>query len=380
MNVALIPARGGSKSIPLKNIKEFAGRPLVYWVIKAASACAGIDKIFVATDSDRIKNVVLSFGFNKVNVIGRSRETATDTASTESVMLEFAETHEFDNIVLIQATSPLLTTEDIGRGIEALGHADSVLSVVRQKRFAWKEDGFAKPLNYDYMYRPRRQDFEGFLVENGAFYMTGREALLRTKCRVSGRIKTVEMPEESYIEIDEKEDWIIAEALLKRRNSMKKKTRKIKMFLTDCDGTLTDGSMYYTENGDTMKRFNTYDGVGLRLLKEQGIVIGIVTGENSKITRKRGEKLGVDEILAGVPDKAAAVDRLCRKYGVEAEEVAYIGDDRNDIGILKRVGLALCPANAVREVQELATYVTEHSGGNGAVREAAEYILAWNQA
>ena len=296
-------------------------------------------------------------------------------ATTESAMLEFAEKYEFDNIVLIQATSPLLTAKDITNGIEALSHSDSVLSVVRQKRFLWEQDDYAKPLNYDYMSRPRRQDFHGFLVENGAFYMTSREALLRTKCRISGNIKAVEMSEESYIEIDEKEDWVIAETLLRRRNRKRKRMKKVKMFLTDCDGTLTDGSMYYTADGDAMKRFHTYDGVGLRLLKERGIITGIVTSENSEIVRKRGEKLGVDEILTGIQDKVKAVKKLCEKYGIVPEEVAYMGDDWNDAALLKEVGMAVCPANAIPEIQEMAMYVTKCSGGNGAVREAAEYLL-----
>ena len=115
---AFIPVRGGSKSIPLKNIKELAGHPLVYWTVKAACDCKYIDRVYVATDSDRIRETVNGFGFDKVLVIGRSAETASDTASTESALLEFAENHEFDNVYLIQATSPLLTGKDLDRGFE----------------------------------------------------------------------------------------------------------------------------------------------------------------------------------------------------------------------------------------------------------------------
>ena len=180
MNVAFIPVRGGSKSIPLKNIKEIAGKPLVYWTAKAANDCKYIDKVYIATDSELIKNTVESFGLSKVNVIGRGADTATDTASTESVMLEFAQTYDFDNIVLVQATSPLLMESDIERGFEILEEkgTDSVLSVVRQKRFHWaiNEQGYAYSTNYDVFHRPRRQEFDGYLVENGAFYITSKEA------------------------------------------------------------------------------------------------------------------------------------------------------------------------------------------------------------
>ncbi|MDR1398028.1 MAG: acylneuraminate cytidylyltransferase family protein [Desulfarculales bacterium] len=219
MNVAFIPVRGGSKSIPLKNIKLFAGKPLVYWVIKAAARCPLIERVYVSTDSSRIKSVVDSFAFAKVTVIGRSEQSAADTAATESAMLEFARQYDFTNLALVQATSPLLTAQDLSRGFEALSISDSVLSVVRQKRFLWKQEDYASPLNYDYYNRPRRQDFDGFLVENGAFYITGRDALLRTECRLSGRIKTIEMPGETYIEIDEPLDWLLGEKLLKQRLS-----------------------------------------------------------------------------------------------------------------------------------------------------------------
>lgn len=202
MNVALIPVRGGSKSIPFKNIREIAGKPLVYWTAKAANDCEMIDKVYIATDSDKIKEVVAGLKLDKVEVIGRSSENASDTASTESVMLEFAAGYEFDNIVLIQATSPLLTSADLLGGFQVYAdeNTDSVLSVVRQKRFQWRtnESGLAQPVNYDIYHRPRRQEFDGFLVENGAFYITGKELLINSKNRISGNIRAFEMDEATY--------------------------------------------------------------------------------------------------------------------------------------------------------------------------------------
>ena len=216
MNVAYIPVRGGSKSIPLKNIKEIAGKPLVYWVAKAASVCDFIDKVYIATDSDKISEVVNSFNLDKVCCIGRSAENASDTASTEAAMLEFAAEYDFDNICLIQATSPLLTAADLNGGFELYKNADSILSVVRQKRFIWSEnaEGIATPVNYDVFKRPRRQEFDGFLVENGAFYITSKELLEKSKNRVSGRIKAYEMDDYSYFEIDEPSDWQVIESRL----------------------------------------------------------------------------------------------------------------------------------------------------------------------
>lgn len=217
--IAFIPVRGGSKSIPLKNIKILNGKPLVYWTLKAAQDCKDIDEIFISTDSLDIRNTVLGFNMSKVKVIERSLETATDDASTESAMLEFANSNEFDTIVLIQATSPLLTKEDLenGLGVYQQPDVDSVISVVEQKRFIWDEkEGYVYPINYDVYKRPRRQDFNGFLVENGAFYITSKQKLVESQNRVSGRIKAVKMKEASYFEIDEPSDWTVVEELMKK--------------------------------------------------------------------------------------------------------------------------------------------------------------------
>lgn len=384
MNVAFIPVRGGSKSIPLKNIKSISGKPLVYWTVKAACGCKCIDKVYVATDSDKIKETVESFKvgieaelFAKAEVIGRSAESASDTASTELAMLEFAGRYDFDNIVLIQATSPLLQSVDLDHGFEAFNEegTDSVLSVVPQKRFHWNNDadGYAHPTNYDVFHRPRRQEFEGYLVENGAFYITSKVDLLKSQNRVSGNIKAVEMNEDTFFEIDEPSDWVIIEALMKKKGiTVPKGTSEIKMFLTDCDGCLTDGGMYYSENGDELKKFNTRDGMGFKLLREKGIITGIITSESVELNRRRAEKLKLDILEAGCTDKVGAVRKYCDQYGVALEHVCYIGDDINDIEVIKVVGLGCCPADAMPEVKAVADYVCQTKGGEGVVREVVD--------
>lgn len=383
MNVAFIPVRGGSKSIPLKNIRKIAGYPLVFWTAKAASECKYIDKVYVATDSDIIKKVVEEFQLNKVEVIGRGADTASDTASTESAMLEFAEKYTFDNIVLVQATSPLIRAEDLENGFMVFQQkdTDSVLSVVRQKRFHWALDktGLATPTNYDVFNRPRRQEFDGYLVENGAFYITGRKELLQSRNRVSGNIRVSEMDESTYFEIDEPSDWIIIEKQLENRLAEEQiekiAFKKIKLFLTDCDGCLTDGGMYYSNLGDELKRFNTLDGMGIELLRRQGILVGIITGENVELNRRRSDKLKLDILKQGVKDKMQTVKEICAEYNVGLDEVAYIGDDMNDLEVIKNVGFGCSVANGIDAVKNSAKYVTKRSGGEGAVREVADLIL-----
>ena len=389
MNVAFIPVRGGSKSIPMKNIKTICGKPLVYWTIKAACGCHYIDKVYVATDSDKIKDTVEKFKngeddslAKKTEVIGRSPESATDTASTESAMLEFAHKFDFDNIVLIQATSPLLQASDLDRGFEAFQqdkHFDSVLSVVRQKRFNWKRDsqGYAKPINYDVFHRPRRQDFDGYLVENGAFYITSKERLLSSGNRISGNIKAVEMNEDTFFEIDEPSDWVIIEALMRKNNitAAPIEIPEIKMFLADCDGCLTDGGMYYTESGDELKKFNTRDGMGFKLLQERGILTGIITGESVALNKRRADKFNLDVFVAGCRDKLEAIKKICENQQIDIRNVCYVGDDINDLEVIQTVGYGCCPSDAIQGVLRVSKYVSKAKGGKGAIREIADHIL-----
>lgn len=401
--VAFIPVRGGSKSIPLKNIKKLAGKPLVCWSMEAAMNCRLIDKVYICTDSEEIRNTVVEYleysnneNKNKVHCISRSEETSSDTASTESVMLEFAKTYEFANIVLIQATSPAITEDDLTSALDKYfnGEIDSILSVVKQKRFIWKEDnGSATPVNYDYNNRPRRQEFEGYYVENGAFYVTSKKDLLRTHCRISGRVGTYEMDEISYYEIDEISDWIIVEKLLQSKNSSSAsaldkgldvdvlqgptdvKRKQIKMVLTDCDGVLTDGGMYYNDNGEIMKKFNAKDGMGFQLLRSKGYISGIITGEQTDIVRRRAEKLKIEEVHLNAQNKIQIVNQLMKKYNLKYSEIAYIGDDINDLEVIKTVGIGCCTGDAVESIKEAADYITKKNGGAGAFREYVEFLL-----
>ena len=388
MNVIFIPVRGGSKSIPLKNIKALNGKPLIYWALKASLFCEYADKVYISTDSDEIKEVVksliadkeLSNFDHKLSIVDRSNDTATDTASTESAMLEFANKYDFDNICLVQATSPLLQAKDLENGFEVFSqeNVDSVLSVVKQKRFNWHINniGYAEAINYDYKKRPRRQEFDGYYVENGAFYITSKENLLKSKNRISGNIKLVEMNECSYYEIDEPDDFLLIESIMKlKRNDISIDKSKIKMVLSDVDGCLTDGGMYYSENGDEIKKFNAKDGMAFRLLKEKGYITGIVTGENVDLNKRRVAKIGLDVYEYGTKDKLETLNKICKQYNISMKNILYIGDDNNDIDILKNVGISCCPNDAIDEVKRLSTIKLKTNGGHGVVREVLDFLI-----
>lgn len=382
MNIAFIPLRCGSKSIPFKNIKDFCGKPLIYWNLKAIEESKYIDKVYVATDCIEIKSVVDSFGFQKTEVYDREAQNANDKASTESVILEFINKNSFnedDFFFLVQATSPLTQTKDFDNAFEKLKEdkADSLLTCVKTKRFYWNENG--TPYNYDYKNRPRRQDFEGLYLENGAFYINTIKNILKNKNRLSGKISIYEMPEFTSVEIDEEDDWIIAEKLMHKYILSKEENKtKIKLFLSDVDGTLTDAGMYYDINGNELKKFNTHDGKGFELLRKKGIKTGLITSENTKIIENRAKKLKVDYLYQGVEhmSKLEIAKQICQKEDIRLDEVAYIGDDINCKELLENVGISACPANAISQIKELQSIIKlSKNGGNGVVREFVDLLL-----
>lgn len=234
MNIAFIPVRGGSKSIPLKNIKLLNGKPLVFWTAKSAQNAHCIDKIVIATDSPEIKSIVLSFGFEKLEVFDRNAKNAEDTSSTESVMLEYIDKSNLNNddlFFLIQATSPMLKSEHIEGMYKNFitNKCDSMFTGVIEKQFHWDtgekinsdvsaKDFYngVKPINYDYKNRPRRQDFDGLIAENGACYINSIKNIKKDKCRLSGKIGAYVLPSYTSYEIDESADFIIVEELMKK--------------------------------------------------------------------------------------------------------------------------------------------------------------------
>lgn len=381
--IAFIPVRGGSKSIPLKNIKPLCGKPLVCWNIEALEACPEVGEVIVATDSDEIWKTVESRNYQKTKLYRRTAENACDTASTESVMLEYikyANLPREDVFMLVQATSPLTESTHFSEALQkyATSEYDSILTCVRNYRFFWNEDGSS--MNYDYMNRPRRQNFSGMLMENGAFYINTVGNILSNGNRLSGKIGIYEMPEYTATEIDEPDDWMVLEKLMRKYKSefVNQKKPNIKLFVTDIDGTLTDGGMYYSENGDELKKFNTRDGMGIGMLREVGIKTAIVTSEDRELNRRRAEKLKVDFLAQGKREggKVAAVTEIVKQLGITMEEVAYIGDDINCIELLSSVGFAACPADASARVKEIpGIAVMTKKGGEGCVREFINEIL-----
>lgn len=379
--IGVIPLRRDSKGIPGKNKKKLLGRPLFSWVLTEA-IFSDLDTVYVFTNDEEIIAYIQNeyHWTNKVIALLRSDENASDTASTESVMLEFTEkiNYEFSVLCLLQATSAFTLADDINKTLSKIttGAFDSALTVVRTHRFAWNSNG--TPQNYDVFNRPRRQDFDGLLIENGAVYATAKAAFLKTQNRVSGRIGLVEMAEESLTEVDSMTDWIITENLLAERQKRNKSSQRIQYLVLDVDGVFTDGGVYYNADGEMAKRFDMRDGMGLEILRQNGVSVIVLTSEDSQLVAQRMKKLKIGDTFLGLKDKYSFLKHILAAKNSSFSSVAYMGDDVNDLANICASGWSFAPANAVAKVQQHADIVLRSDSGAGAIREVCETILKYN--
>lgn len=162
-----------------------------------------------------------------------------------------------------------------------------------------------------------------------------------------------------------------------RSEILKKKCRKIKLLISDVDGILTDGGMYYSEKGEVLKKFNTRDGMGIELLSKKGVKTILMTKENSNIVKSRAKKIKVAATYLGISTKEKHLTKICKKFSVNNEQIAYIGDDVNDLEIIKKVGFSVAPDDAVFQVRKKVDYVCKTKGGDGVLREVADFILRY---
>ncbi len=206
--ISLIPARGGSKGIPLKNIVELDGKPLISYTIEASKQ-SNVDETWVSTDSNDISSVSRTYG---AKIIDRPYEISKDTSQSEETLLHAAYQVDFDILVFIQPTSPLITSEDINKGLEMMNEYDSVFSVTKEHWIPrWTMN--VEPFEWEIDNRPMRQDKPEMYVENGAFYITKRKNLLDSKLRYSGKKGVVEMPLSRSFQVDTMEDLELIRSL-----------------------------------------------------------------------------------------------------------------------------------------------------------------------
>ncbi|MCI1019131.1 acylneuraminate cytidylyltransferase [Microbacterium sp. C5A9] len=383
VTVAIIPARGGSKGVPRKNVRRVGGVPLVERAVRSALAADGIDLVVVSTDDDEIAAVSAAAG---ARIVRRPAEISGDTASSESAILhvldELARAGEqVDVVAFLQATSPFIPSDALSEAVTEVteGRADSVLSAAETFGFLWRRAGQETPdagaavaLNHDAAHRPRRQDREPHFLETGAFYVFRADGFREAEHRFFGRVRIVEVPEWSAIEIDDEQQLRMARALAALYESPER--IPVRAVVTDFDGVHTDDTATIDADGVERVRVSREDGMGVSLLRTAGIPMLILSTEVNPVVRARADKLRVP-VLHGIDDKESALRGWAAENGIPLAEIAYLGNDVNDLPALRIVGWPVAVANAHPLVIDAARVVLRRVGGQGAVRELIERVL-----
>lgn len=380
--VAIIPARGGSKGIPLKNIQPIGGVPLISRTIRAALDSKYISAVYVSTDSELIANVAREEG---AEIIVRPADISGDAASSESALLYSLEKINIssDFLVFLQCTSPFTTSHHIDKCIESIINldADSCLATVSNHRFLWKNlennDGVVG-INHDGRNRKRRQDLDPEFMETGAVYVMRTNKFIKEKTRFCGKVVNCNFDDESLaFEIDSPFDLLVARVIDQSRNNSDYSDIKfsdIKLIVFDFDGVFTNNKVYLDEEGCESVQCNRGDGMGISLLKKTRIPLFILSTEKNPIVLKRAEKLGIPA-FNNVENKLQFLEEYISKSNISSDSVCYVGNDVNDLECLKKVGLPVVPSDAHEEVKKFARIILKNKGGDGAVREFCDMFL-----
>ncbi|XP_030610044.1 N-acylneuraminate cytidylyltransferase-like [Archocentrus centrarchus] len=385
---AVILARGGSKGIPLKNIKMLAGVPLIGWVLRAAVDSDMFDSVWVSTDHDKIEEVAKAWG---AQVHRRSPKVSRDSSSSIETIQEFLHTHEEVDIVChIQATSPCLHPFHVKQALEKItvqGY-DSVFAVVRRHQFRWKEvnEGSGEqtvPFNLDPARRPRRQDWPGELCENGSFYFAKREIIVKEAHSQGGKLTYYEMMPEYSVDIDVDIDWPVAEQRVLRYGYFGKETPEVvRLMFCNVSGCLTDGKIFISASGEEMVSVNTRDATGLSMLQKEQVEVILLTSEEDPIDSTLLQKIA-DRMKCKVEkvgkEPLNHVQGIVTDKKLDWKDVAFMGFDHADVKCLNLAGLSAVPGDAPVVASKAAKYICHRSGGSGALREFAEHILLQKQ-
>lgn len=379
---AIIPARGGSKGIPGKNLTLIGGRSLLVRAIEAARGAAGVDEVWVSSDSAQILAEAERHG---AHALTRPDPLSGDAASSESALLHALE--EFDKrgarpdvLVFLQCTSPFMRAQDIDGVLKQMNAAgaDSAFSASQFHGFLWRPeaDGGVSTLGHELTRRPRRQEREQQYLENGAIYAMRTEGFLRAKHRFFGRVAAYLMPPERSIDIDERHDLIVAAALAQHLATQDAKTalpNPVEALALDFDGVMTDDGVWVEEGGRESVRVTRADGLGIARLRDLGLPMVVISKERNPVVAARCAKLKL-ECLQAVDAKDEALAAWAQAKGVSLKGVVYVGNDVNDLPAFARAGCAVAPADAHPIVRRAARLVLQARGGHGAVREICDLI------
>ncbi|MGW0653796.1 cytidylyltransferase domain-containing protein [Streptomyces umbrinus] len=408
--LAVIPARGGSKGVPAKNLLPVGGVPLVARAVRECVAARLVTDVVVSTDDQAIAAAAREAG---AEVVLRPAAIAGDTATSEAAVLHAMDAHEalhgsvVDAVLLVQCTSPFIIREDIDgvAGAVVENGADTALTVAPFHGFIWRDadddptavdtertravggtttvanttatDG-GYGVNHDKSFRPRRQDRPQDLLETGAAYAMNAAGLREHKHRFFGRTELVRTDPARVLEIDDPHDLARARALAPLFDANRPGTLPtaddIDAVVLDFDGTQTDDRVLIDSEGREFVSVHRGDGLGIAALRKSGLTMLILSSEKNPVVAARARKLQIPA-LHGIDRKDLALKQWCEEQGIAPERVLYVGNDVNDLPCLALVGWPVAVASAHDVVRGAARAVTTVPGGDGAIREIASWIL-----
>ncbi|MET7292069.1 N-acylneuraminate cytidylyltransferase [Streptomyces griseoloalbus] len=386
--LAVIPARGGSKGVPAKNLAPVGGVPLVARAVRECRAARYVTDVVVSTDDQAIAAAARQAG---AEVVLRPAAIAGDTATSEAAVLHAMESHEalhgapVDVVLLVQCTSPFLVREDIDgvAGAVVDQGADTAVTVAPFHGFIWRDatdeaTGGGYGVNHDKSFRPRRQDRPQDLLETGAAYAMDAAGFREHGHRFFGRTELVRTDPARVLEIDDPHDLARSRALAPLfdadRPGALPTAQDIDAVVLDFDGTQTDDRVLIDSSGQEFVAVHRGDGLGIAALRRSGLKLLVLSTEQNPVVAARARKLKLP-VLHGIDRKDLALKQWCEEQGIAPERVLYVGNDVNDLPCFALVGWPVAVASAHDVVRGAARAVTTLPGGDGAIREIAGWIL-----
>lgn len=399
--LALIPARGGSKGIPRKNIRSFAGYPLIAWSIAAAKQAACVTRVIVSTDDPEIAAVAREYGaetpFLRPPELAQDRTTDLPVFEHALKFLEEVEGCKPEVVVQLRPTSPIRPrgmVDDAVRILLAHVDADCVRGVVpagqnphKMWRFAGEDKAMQPLLEVDGIPEPFNAPRQ---ILPPVYWQTGhidaiRLSTITSKKSLTGNVIYPLVIDPRYtVDIDTLPDWAKYEALVYSGLEMvapENRTRRqmpehIKLIVSDFDGVITDGRVWVDENGRETVAASRSDSMRIRQMRERGIDVMILSSEVNPVVKARAKKMGIDAIHGvDLHDKGNVLKKFLAEKNLDAAQIVYVGNDFNDLPCFEAAGWAVAVADAYPEVLRAADYVLKTNGGFGALRELCELIL-----
>ncbi|GAA2995460.1 acylneuraminate cytidylyltransferase [Streptomyces fulvorobeus] len=390
--LAVIPARGGSKGVPAKNLAQVGGIPLVARAVRACLGSAEVTDVVVTTDDPAIAEAAADAAAAlgeaaRLHCVQRPQAIAGDTATSEAAVLHALDSYEelpgrtADVVLLVQCTSPFVTREDIDGVAAAVARegADTAVTVAPFHGFVWR-DGHAVEddtygVNHDKAVRPRRQDRPQDLLETGAAYAMAVPGFRTHRHRFFGHTALVRTDPARVLEIDDPHDLARARALAPLLDPSPLPTRAdIDAVVLDFDGTQTDDRVMIDSDGRETVAVHRGDGLGIAALRRAGMPLLILSTEQNPVVAARARKLQVP-VLHGIDRKDEALKQWCEEQSIAPERVLYVGNDVNDLPCFGLAGWPVAVASAHDSVRAAARAVTTTPGGYGAIREIAAWLL-----